>query len=336
MTIDIHAHIVPPSVIAAGRNGSELHGIRFERTAEGRLRSSCGDQSSMLPWPRHDESLEDRLAYMDRVGVDVHVLSLSPSVFWYQSDPAQATQFARVVNDELAAIVDQHPTRFAAFAYLALQEPRESARELSRCMGDLGMAGAIVGTNIDGRDWDDPALLPVLEVAEETQALLFVHPARVRMASILGRYHLRNLIGNPLETTITVASLIFGGVLDRFPDLRLCLAHGGGYGCLGVGRFDHGYRVRPEAGQAQQPPSDYLRRLMVDSLVHDPLTLRTVIDRVGAGNVVLGTDYPADMGQPDPVDWVREAPDLTDEEKDAILTGNAARVLGDRLARVTS
>ena len=243
-----------------------------------------------------------------------------------------------MVNDEMAEVVRSRPSRFAAFAYLPLQDPVASAQELRRCVQDLGHVGAIVGTNVNGRHWDDPALAPVLEAAEELQALVFVHPTRIRGADFLGRYHLRNLVGNPLETTLAFSSLVFGGLLDRFPRLRVCLAHGGGYACLGIGRLDHGYSVRPESspsrpGEAAEPPSSYLRRIYVDSLVHSDETLALILDRVGADRVFLGTDYPADMGQPDPVAWVRACNTISEEDKQAILGGNFLRLFPDRFSQ---
>lgn len=334
MNIDVHAHFVTPSIVRATRSGEVLHGISFEQSANGLLSSRCGDSRAALPWPDYTDTVEDRLGKMDAAGVDVQILSLSPALFWYQADRTDAAAFARMVNDELAEVVRNYPSRFASFAYLPLQDPVASAAELRRGVEELGHVGAIVGTNIDNLDWDDSALIPVLETAEELQALLFMHPTRVRGSDFLGKYHLRNLIGNPLETTTAFASLVFGGVLDRFPDLRVCLAHGGGYACLGIGRFDHGYGVRPEASRhAVDPPSSYLRRIYVDSLVHNEHTLRLIVERVGADRVFLGTDYPADMGQPDPVAWVRACETISEEDKEAILGGNLLRLLPDRFSQ---
>ena len=334
MSIDVHAHIVTPSIVRAARSGEPLHGIAFEHGSQGQLLSRCGDARSVLPWPNYAESISDRLHNMDDAGADAHVLSLSPSLFWYQAERSNAVAFARTVNDELAEIVRDHPSRFAALAYLPLQDPDESARELERCVQELGHVGAIVGTNVGGMDWDDLRLLPVLETAAGLKALLFLHPARIRGTDFLGKYHLRNLVGNPMETTVAVACLIFGGALDRFPDLQICLAHGGGYACLGIGRIDHGYSVRPEASDgATQFPSTYLRRMYVDSLVHDEHTLRLIVDRVGAERVLLGSDYPADMGQPDPVSWINSCRSITDDEKQLILEGNLRRMFPAQLRR---
>ena len=189
-----------------------------------------------------------------------------------------------------------------------------------------------VGTHVGGLNWDEPDLFPVLEAAEQSNALVFVHPAASRLKDALPRYHMRNFIANPTETTIAIGSLIFGGILDRLPGLRLLFAHGGGYACWAYARFDHGHQVRPEAREhIARLPSDYLSALWYDSLVHGYGNLRRLIDVVGLDRVVLGTDFPADMGQPDPVAWI-DGSDLSDsgEGRGARLErGGDARMVKD-------
>jgi aminocarboxymuconate-semialdehyde decarboxylase len=286
-----------------------------------------------LPWPDFRAPLTQRIAEMDRLGVDMQVISLTPTLWRHEIDAAQAASMASDVNDETARIVAENPHRFAGFAFLPLQDTDASVKELVRSVRDLGLIGAAVTTNVDGEDWDSERLYPVLETAHELKALLFVHPASVRIRKQLDRYHMRNLIGNPLETTIAVGSLVFGGVLDRLPGLRTCFAHGGGYAVFAAGRFDHGYAVRPEARKTvSRPPSDYLRELHFDCLTHSPLALRHLVDLVGIDRVVLGSDYPADMGYQDPVGWLERAPLLADAEKEQILGANMERLLGLRRA----
>ena len=266
---------------------------------------------------------------MDRLRVDVHCLSLTPTLWRHEVEGAHAVEMARDVNDETAAIVEAHPDRFRGFAFLPLQDAEASVRELERSVRDLGLIGAAVTTNVDGEDWDSPRLFPVLEAARDLGALIFVHPASVRTRDLMASYHLRNLIGNPLETTITIASLVFGGVIDRLPELQLVFAHGGGYAAFAAGRFDHGHDVRPEAKEAiARPPTDYLRSLYFDCLTHSPLALRHLIDLVGVERVVLGSDFPADMGYRDPVGWLERAPLIEPAEKEAIRGGNLERLLG--------
>ena len=325
--IDVHTHIVPPRLAAAAQAGGVRYGIEFGRDAAGRVTSSVGGKPFALPWPTPLQTPAQRVASMDAIGVDVHLLSLSPSMHWYNTPAEDARALAVETNDDIAEIVSSYPDRFRGLAFLPLQNPAAAVKELERCVGDLGFAGTIVGTNIDGLDWDAPALFPVLETARDLDALVFVHPARGRANPFLPNYHLKNLIGNPLETTVAIASLIFGGVLDRLPDLRLCFAHGGGYGCLGIARMDHGHAVRAESQGMSRMPSDYLNQLYFDSLVHGHRTLDQIIDLAGIDRIVLGSDYPADMGEPDPVAFIRSHPRLTENAYTKILSENAARLL---------
>lgn len=328
--IDIHTHVVPRPLAESAHAGDSRHGITFGRDAHGKITTSVGGQTMALPWPTPLETPEERVRSMDERSVDVHALSLSPLMHWYTLEMEGAIAMARETNDDIAETVASHPTRFVGLGFLPLQHPAAAVDELERCVTDLGFIGAMVGTNVGGLDWDAPELFPVLEAAAELRALLFVHPARGRADPFLTRYHLRNLIGNPLETTIAVASLIFGGVLDRLPELDLSFAHGGGYGCFGVGRMDHGNRVRPEAQDIALLPSEYLRGLYFDSLVHSHHALSHLVDVVGAEHVVLGSDYPADMGEPFPVEFVESHPDLTPDQRQRILGGNMERLLSGR------
>ncbi len=326
--IDVHTHIVPTRLAEIAQAGGSRHGIDFDRDEVGRVTSTIGGPPMALPWPTPLETPDERVASMDELGVDVHLLSLTPTMHWYTLDAQNAVSLAVETNDDIAEISASHPDRFRGLAFLPLQDPAAAVRELERCMRDLGFTGALVGTHVDGRDWDDPALLPVLEAARDLGAFVFFHPTRGRANRFLTRYHLRNLIGNPMETAIAVACLVFGGVLDRvLPDLDMCFAHGGGYGCTGVARFDHGAQARAEAQGMSRLPSEYLKEIYVDSLVHGYRTLDHVLDLVGAERVLLGSDYPADMGQPDPVDWIRSHPTLTTEEQDMILSANASKIL---------
>lgn len=331
MSIDVHAHYLPRSVVDAVDAGRDWHGIRFELDAQGQLVSTTSAMRFPLPWPDFRAPISSRLAEMDRLRVDRQVVSLTPTLWRHELEGAHAVEMARDVNDETSALVEAHPHRFSGFAFLPLQDADASVRELERAVRDLKLVGAAVTTNIDGEDWDSPRLFPVLEAAHALGALLFVHPASVRARGQLDRYHLRNLIGNPLETTIAVASIVFGGVLDRLPGLKLCFAHGGGYAAFAAGRFDHGYQVRPEAhATVEAPPSDYLRALYFDCLTHSPLALRHLIDLVGVEQVVLGSDFPADMGYRDPVGWLERAPLIDEAEKQLVLAGNMERLLNNQ------
>jgi aminocarboxymuconate-semialdehyde decarboxylase len=326
--IDVHAHLLPRSAIAAAENGEAWFGSEIERDDLGRPVVVTGERREGMGGKAHYESIERRLERMDEMGVDVQVLSLNPIFFRHYLDADNAVEASRSVNDEIAGFIERWPTRFAGYGALPMQDPGRAIAELERVMAIDGMIGACVGTHVDGANWDEPHLFPVLEAAQELGALMFFHPSDRRLEAHLPRYHLHNSIANPTETTIAIASIIHGGIVDRLPDLQMLFAHGGGYACCGAARFDHGYTVRAEAREhASMLPSEYLSRLWYDSLVHDHGMLRRLIDVVGIDRVMLGTDFPADMGQPDPVDWI-ERSDLTNDERLAVLGANAAGLLG--------
>jgi aminocarboxymuconate-semialdehyde decarboxylase len=329
-TIDIHTHVIPRHLAESAERGEARHGITFGRDTNGRITGSVGARSYAIAWPNPLETPEERIPAMDAMRVDVHVLSLSPLMHWYELDSEAGVPMAKEANDDLAEMVATHPDRFAGLAYLPLQDPAAAIAELERCITDHGFVGVMVGSHVNGLDWDADELFPVLAAARDLGALVFVHPAHGRANSFLTRYHLRNLIGNPFETTVAIASLIFGGVLDRLPDLDICFAHGGGYACLGADRLDHGRQVRAEAQDSSSLPSEYLRRLYFDTLVFGHSALSHLVDVVGADRVVLGSDYPADMGEPRPVDFVESHPDLSDEQRRLILGGTMERLLTAR------
>ena len=329
-TIDIHTHVIPRHLAESAERGEARHGITFGRDANGRITASVGARTVAVAWPNPLETPDERVQAMDEMRVDVHVLSLSPLMHWYELDAGLGAGIAREANDDLAEMIASHPDRFAGLAFLPLQDPAAAIAEMERCINVHGFVGVMVGTHVNGLDWDADELFPVLAAASDLGALVFFHPAHGRADSFLPRYHLRNLIGNPFETTVAVASLIFGGVLDRLPDLDICFAHGGGYACLGVGRFDHGRQVRAEAQDTSSLPSEYLRRLYFDTLVFGQSALSHLVDVVGADRLVLGSDYPADMGEPRPVDFIESHPDLTDDQRRLIMGGTMERLLTTR------
>jgi aminocarboxymuconate-semialdehyde decarboxylase len=222
-----------------------------------------------------------------------------------------------------------YPNRFAGFATLPMQNVRAGIAELERSVTQLGLKGAMIEDVINGRTFDEPEFLPFWQAAEQLDALIFVHqggPTLVNQRT--NRYHLFNTIGNLVDRTVTFASLVFGGVMDQCPDLKVCLAHGGGYTCFGIGRMDRGWQVRSEARvNIQQPPSAYLSKFYYDCLTHSEAALRYLIDTVGIDRIVFGTDWPADMAIDWPVSWVLSLESLTQEEKEAILWKNLEKLL---------
>jgi aminocarboxymuconate-semialdehyde decarboxylase len=211
-----------------------------------------------------------------------------------------------------------------------MQDIKAAIAELERSVVELGLKGAMINDQINGRTFDEPEFLPFWKATEQMGALLLIHQARPTLVTPrTTSYHLPNTIGNLVDRAVTFASFVYGGVMDACPDLRVCLAHGGGYTCFGIGRMDRGWQTRPEArGTIAQPPSAYLRRFYYDCLTHSEAALRLVIDTVGADRVVLGTDWPADMRIDWPVAWVLGLQSLTQGEKELILWKNLERLLG--------
>jgi aminocarboxymuconate-semialdehyde decarboxylase len=211
-----------------------------------------------------------------------------------------------------------------------MQDIPAAIAEMERTVIQLGLKGVMIDDKVNGRTYDEPEFLPFFQAAEQMGAFILIHQAYPTVVhGRINRYHLPNSIGNLADRTITFASMVFGGVMDRCPDLKICLCHGGGYTCFGIGRMDRGWQVRAEARQfIQKPPSAYLRSFYYDCLTHSESALRYLIDTVGADRVVLGTDWPADMGQDWPVSWILGLDSLTEEEKEAILYRNLERLLG--------
>jgi aminocarboxymuconate-semialdehyde decarboxylase len=328
LRIDVHCHIIPQAFWRAVSSGGDWHGATLD-TVDGSEFIDTRDRRAGPVEPNWKLSLEERLKLMDGIGIDVQVLSTPPYFFNYHLPTELALASSRDLNDEIAQAIQAHPDRFSGLATVPLQDVSAAVTELERAMGN-GLKGAEVCTHVNGRNLDDPSLLPFFEAAQDLGAFIFFHPHAPAAAERTGSYYLGNLIGNPLETTIAVASLIFGGVLDRLPDLKLCFAHGGGYACYGIGRMDRGYGVRPEVkvNDIGGIPSSYLRRLYFDCLTHSYDALDYLIGTVTADNVLLGSDFPFDMGFDSPVDWVLGAPSVSQADKEKILGANAARLLG--------
>jgi len=269
-------------------------------------------------------SIERRLKDMATQWVDMQVLSVPPFLFFYATGPAQCLELCQKINNALAETVQNYPDRFVALANLPMQEPEMAARELERSVRELGLRGAEICSNINGKNLDDKSFVPFYAKLQQLDVPVFIHPSNVLGADRLRPYHLQNLIGNPSDTAVAAASLIFGGVLKEFPRLKFYLAHGGGSCPYLRGRWEHGWQVRPEArANIDRPPSDYFRLLCFDSLVHSVPALNFLVETVGPARVMMGTDYPFDMGDRDPVKTVASLPHLSDDQKEMIFGANA-------------
>ena len=246
--------------------------------------------------------IEPRLADMDRMGVDIQVLAPFVSQNYYWTDVALGQELARLQNERLAEAVTAHPDRFAAIGTVPLQDTTSAIRELEHLVGALGMSGVQISSNINGLDLDDPRFRPFWARAEELGAVVLIHPSGFTDGRRLDDWFLTNLIGNPLDSTIALTRLVLSGRLAEFPDLRWVVVHGGGYTPFYNARLDHGWEARPEARvNIDLPPSSYLKQVYYDTMVFSPRELSHLIDFAGPEHVLLGTDYPFDMGESDPV-----------------------------------
>ena len=315
-SIDIHAHSTPQCFQRAVLAGQDWHGMT---AADGELFN-----------PRNAWTPEQRIADMDSLGVDIQVVSTSPGFYQYHQEPAVTAAIARDCNDEIRQMTLDYPQRLAGLAILPMQDTPAAVAELERAVQQLGFQGAMIGDQVNGKTFDEPEFRPIWKAAEEMGALIFIHQGGQTLGSERQpRYHIRNTIGNLADRTVTFAAFAFGGIMDQFPDLKICLAHGGGYACFGAGRMDRGWQVRSEARvNIHQPPRNYLSRFYYDCLTHSEPALRMLIDSVGIDRVVLGTDWPADMRIDWPVSWVMGLESLTLAEKEAILYKNLERLLG--------
>ena len=328
-TVDLHCHVLTPQV-------ENLVADRPEKKTEHELmlRSMGADsvahnQAVMLPQagPKLTR-LEQRLADMDAMGVDLQVMSPSPNQYYYWADRALAVEIVREQNEHIAQLCKRYPKRLAGLGTVALQLPDLACEQLTYAVRTLGLKGIEISTSVNGRELSDPALRPLWQEAEALGALVFIHPFGTSLGDRTATHYLSNTIGQPLETTLALSHLIFHGVLDAFPKLKIVAAHGGGYLPSYVGRSDHAHSVRPEAAaQTAILPSAHLRRIWFDTLVYDATALRYLIDRVGVSQVIVGTDYPFDMGHYDIHGLLGSVPDLSDSEREAILGGNAAQLI---------
>jgi aminocarboxymuconate-semialdehyde decarboxylase len=272
--------------------------------------------------------VEQRLRDMDAMGVDIQVVSPSPTQYYYWADPELAREHVRLQNEQIAELCARHPDRFAGLGMVALQHPELSVEQLEHGVRTLGLRGVEVSSSVNGLELANDAFARFWRKAEELGCLVFLHPLGTSLGERVNQHYLANIVGQPLETTIALSQLIFGGVLDRHPGVKICAAHGGGYLPSYVGRSDHGYRVRPESQQAKRAPSAYLKQLYFDNLVYTPEAIRHLVNEVGASQLVVGTDYPFDMGSYDVHALVEAVPGLSESERAAILGGNALRLLG--------
>jgi aminocarboxymuconate-semialdehyde decarboxylase len=328
MRIDLHTHLVP----ARWEDwASRFGGGKWPRLV---ARDAC--HATIMTGDQFFRDIDDRswdparrIEDMDRLGIGLQVLSPPPVMFCYWAEAKAAQAFARLQNDNVAAVAARHPGRFAGMATVPLQDVPLGIAELRHAREQLGLRSVEIGTCPGGRDFDDPALFDFFAACRDLGVAVFVHPATPLIGQErLTKYYFPLIVGNPLETALAISKLIFGGVLERLPDLRICFAHGGGAFPFTLARLNHGWKVRPEGPAAiPREPREYARRIYVDSLTLAAENLRFIVDVLGAERVVIGSDYPFDMGADDPVGFLDGA-ELDPAARAAIESANAMRFLG--------
>src|SRR3954469_6366155 len=322
-TIATHAHWHPREWLELFARDGAKEGARVERAGE---RYTVKTERISNGFTEEFVDLERRIKGMDRTGVDVHALSLTtPMVYFASRDFGLA--LAQCYNDCAAAAHGKYPDRFVGLAQVPMQAPELAVRELERAAKLPGMRGLYLATNINGADLDDRRFWDVYAKCEELGWTVFLHPVDTVGRDRTAKYYLRNLCGNPYDTGIAAAHLIFGGVLDAFPKLSFNLPHAGGTMPGLVGRWDHGTKVRPELKHMKRPPSEYLRRFTYDTIGHDDRINANLVRLVGADRVTLGSDYCFDMGLDDPLATLNRIAGLSAEDKNLIQGKNAARLL---------
>lgn len=329
--IDVHAHLAPQVLWQAFEQGQDWHGMNHEARVDQEFIVGNGKRI-LINSPKIRYTPEQRLADMDSDGTDVQVVSIHTPLFPYHWDTTAAIQASREVNDEIAGMTKQWPDRFAGLATLPLQDVDASIQELERAVKDLGLKGAELDMVVNGLNWDEPRFLPLFKAAEELGALLFFHPQpqdNIVAVERTLRYGIPNSVGVVLEDALVVATLICGGILEECPNLRVCIAHGGGGACFAMGRIDHGWQVRSEARvNILKPPSAYQNQIYYDFLTSSEVGLRFLIDTVGADHVVVGSDWPFVGWDPSPGGWLEGLQSLTQEEKEKISWRNLETMLG--------
>ncbi|MEO3855448.1 amidohydrolase family protein [Acrocarpospora sp. B8E8] len=333
--IDFHAHVGIPEAEEIARNSPGWEGNQAALARRYRDPATAAHMASVASeWDRRLTDPEERIRFMDDAGISTQIVSVNPGQYHYWMGEADSAELVGRVNAQLARIVESAPpNRLLGLATVSLQHPELAATQLERAVERDGLVGVQISTSAGGRDLADPAFDGLWSAAERLDVAVFVHPLGCpQLTDRLAPSYLNNVVGQPLETTIALSLLIFSGVLDRHPGLRICAAHGGGYLPHYLGRGDHAWGVRPDSRTMAHPPRWYLRGIYVDSLVHSAEVLTNLLRTMGPDRVVVGTDYPFDMGETDPASAIGAVRHLTAEQRHAIAVDNALRLLGPRAA----
>ncbi|HVA35647.1 MAG TPA: amidohydrolase family protein [Stellaceae bacterium] len=326
-TVDIHCHVFTPEAAALVKDV-----VRPQNDSYSFFQSAASKQTDLKQaaaiGPKLT-SIEERLKTMDAEGIDIQAISTAPIQYYYWADGTLALRTSRLINDNIAHICAANPERFVGLATVPMQVPEYAVRELTRAVKELGLKGVEICPHVEQEELSAERFRPFFAKAEELGAVIFMHPHGFPDGRRLADHFFQNIVGNPLDTTVAIHHLIFGGVLEAHPKLKIVCAHGGGYLPAYAGRIDHAHAARPDARtKITKAPSSYLKKLYFDTIVFTHHQLAYLVDQYGADHILLGTDYPYDMALPDAVQFVQKAPGLSERERGLILGGNAARLLG--------
>jgi aminocarboxymuconate-semialdehyde decarboxylase len=326
--VDLHCHYLNPAV---NEKTTHLNAAQHDPTTvfADELTRETNVKQMKTRAPKLT-GVDVRIKDMDRMGVDIQAVCPAPYHFFYFTEPDYGAELAREVNESIAKLVSDHPDRFVGLGSVPLQNADLAVRELDYAVKNLGLRGVEICTNVNGKNLTDPSLglEKFFARCEELGIVIFMHPLGYTQADRLTHHYFNNVIGNPLDSTVAVSHLIFDGVMARHPKLKIVVAHGGGFIAHYWARMDHAWRARPDCRTViKRPPSSYLERFFFDTITFDAEMLKRLVDRFGADHVVLGTDYPYDMGEDDPLGLVAQVKRLPKADRDLIIGGNAARLL---------
>jgi len=328
MRIDIHNHAIPSRFVEQVEKSPAEFLARVVN--QDGTRKMVHEQGYVYPLFDEFHDAQAKLESMDRKGIDIAVVSPAPPTFYYWAEADLALKVAGLVNDGIAEMAAARPDRLRGMATIPMQHPDAAIAEMERVVREYGFKAVEMGTSIEGAQLAEARFRPILRRAQELGLFVFAHPYYVGAKSGLESHYLTNLLGNPWDTTVMVANLMYGGVLDELPELKICLAHGGGFTPYQLGRLAHGYKVRPEVRKdARTAPEALFRRFYFDSLLFEPKALRYLIDLVGADRVCIGTDSPFDMGDEHPDRTIDAIPGLSAEDRHEVCCGTAMRLLAE-------
>ncbi len=330
-TIDIHSHVGVPAAAALVKPHLDPASVPLAHfsTPETKAVNQRQEADRRARMTGLDGGLADRLRDLDQMGIDLQLVMPPPPQLYFTVPVEIAVKAMQILNDGIAEFLARTPDRFVALGGVPLQDGNEAANELERCMKDLGFRGAEILTNVGGREISDPAFAPFWQKAEALGALVVIHPNGFTEARRLTKFYFNNVIGNPFETALALHHLIFDGVLERHPNLKILAVHGGGYLGGYSGRIDHAWGARPDCrANLKKSPTEYLKKIYVDSVVFTPHQLDALVDLFGADHVLMGTDYPFDMGEYDPIGHIASVENFDGKTRAAIAGGNAKRLLG--------